>query len=289
MRRRLFRISVAVFLGLVLFGFFYALPRMFVDTKNTGFHRSIFQEAEYVSIESFDELKLEAFILEPNIKPKSTILLIHGLRACKEFYKERALELQKLGYRVVAPDLRAHGNSEGTYCTFGVKEKHDVKKWVDFICLRYPDEEIGIWGQSLGGAISLQAMSIEPRIKFGIVESTFANFTDVGRDYLQRYFGFRLTLLNDFIEWRVASIGDFEPKQASPEFACKKILQPILLVHGEKDKNINVKYAHQNFGALSSKEKRLILFPEATHNNVWEHGGYKYLKEVSTFMDRSLD
>lgn len=284
-RKILFALGTVLILS-ITWGLFYGLPRIFIDTKNTGFHRSIFQEAAYVSVKSYDGLNLEAFLLEPK-KPKATIVLVHGLRACKEFYVERATELKNKGYRVLVPDLRAHGNSEGTYCTFGVKEKRDIKAWVGYISTYYPNQQIGIWGQSLGGAVALQAMGIEPRIKFGIIESTFSHFTDVGRDYLERYFGFRLKWLNDFIEWRVGSIGTFDPKEASPYESCKQISQPVLLVHAKKDERINSTYATKNFSVLNSKKKKLVLLSGARHNNVWQVGGHEYLEEVLTFITTS--
>jgi len=165
----------------------------------------------------------------------------------------------------------------------------DIQSLVNYLSKRYPDEKTGIWGQSLGGAVSMQTMALEPRLKFGIIESTFANFTDVGRDYLERYFGFRSEFWNGFIESRIRSIGDFEPEMASPYKACKNITQPILMVHGEQDANINIKYAHENFSVLKSEKKRLISVPDGTHGNIWALGMGEYTREVNNFIHEAID
>ena len=131
-------------------------------------------------------------------------------------------------------------------------------------------------------------MGIDKRISFGIIESAFANFSDVGRDYLSRYFHFRSEALNGFIESRVRTIGDFEPNRASPFNACKNITQPVLLVHGDNDKKINVKYAHENFNALNHPHKKLKIVAGGTHANIWRLGGDKYYQEVLSFIALSI-
>ena len=66
-------------------------------------------------------------------------------------------------------NLRGHGESRGTYCTFGYKEKYDIVSVIDEIMLdKRLSKNIGIWGQSLGGAIALQTMAIDKRIKYGV-------------------------------------------------------------------------------------------------------------------------
>jgi len=104
MKRKLLLFAFIALLGVGFWGFYYALPRMFIDTKNTGYHRPKFEEAEYITISSFDSLTLEAFIVEPKTPVKATIIMVHGLRACKEFYSRRAKEFASYGYRIVAPE-----------------------------------------------------------------------------------------------------------------------------------------------------------------------------------------
>jgi cephalosporin-C deacetylase-like acetyl esterase len=50
----------------------------------------------------------------------------------------------------------------------------------------------GVWGQSLGGAIGLQAIGFDKRIKFGIIESAFSSFKITVDDYFKLYAGFSM-------------------------------------------------------------------------------------------------
>ena len=50
------------------------------------------------------------------------------------------------GYSSIAIDLRAHGRSEGEYCTYGYYEKEDIAQIISDYLRYNPDAKIGIWG-----------------------------------------------------------------------------------------------------------------------------------------------
>ena len=152
---------------------------------------------------------------------KATILLIHGIRARKEYMHNLSLAINQLGFNCVAIDLRAHGESQGKFCSFGVKEKEDVSRLISLLKQKYNDKlSIGIWGQSLGGAVALQALATDRRIKFGIIESTFSDFPKIVHDYTSNNVGFDIPLLTDLLIYRAGKIAGFEPKKASPKHVC---------------------------------------------------------------------
>ena len=122
--------------------------------------------------------------------------------------------LSKNGYNSVALDLRAHGESEGQFCTFGVKEIKDVKALMDYLIKNEDIEDIGIWGQSLGGAVALQALGYDNRIKFGIVESTFTDYKTIVNDYFHLNAGFSFAPFSNYLANRAASIAGFDPSDA---------------------------------------------------------------------------
>jgi len=151
------------------------------------------------------------------------------------------------------------------------------------------DEElhtpIGIWGQSLGGAVALQAMAVEDRIQFGVVESTFSDFKTITNDYFKNYFGFSFQPLTNYLVNRAGKIADFNPDDASPLEYCKQIEQPVLMVHGTKDKRIKIKYGIENFKNLKSSDKKFLEIKDANHASIWETGGDLYFEKVYNFIE----
>ena len=137
-------------------------------------------------------------------------------------------KLSRLGYNAVAMDSRAHGSSGGQHCTFGVKEKRDISELINMLAEQENiTDNIGVWGQSLGGAIGLQAMGNDERIQFGIIESTFSDFKTITHEYVNYHAGFNIRPLTNYLVYRAGKIADFDPEDAKPEKYCSNIDQVI--------------------------------------------------------------
>jgi pimeloyl-ACP methyl ester carboxylesterase len=240
-----------------------------------------------LSIPASDGIVLSAYLTYPETDTtKGTIILLHGIRSRKEHFVPVAKFLAENGYNSLAVDLRAHGASTGKYCTFGVKEKFDIQSVIDHL---EKEEKIqynlGIWGQSLGAAIALQSMAIDDRIQFGVIESTFSSFRIIAHDYFIFHLGFEIPPLTDYLIDRAGKISDFDPDEAIPKKYCQKIQQRILVVHGDQDQRINIKYGRENFESISSVEKQFLTIENAAHLNVWQVGGDQYFHQVLNFIE----
>jgi len=223
-------------------------------------------------------------------RAKATVILVHGIRSQKEVWHPTAVWLQQNGYNAVAIDLRAHGQSQGRYCTYGYYEKKDIRNLLNVLSNKYQiNTPFGIWGHSLGGAISLQALAIEPRLEFGIIESAYADFEQITEDYSEYYLSFHFAPLNEFVVERAAEIASFNPEEINPEDNCRKIKQPVLLIHGKADAKINYQNALKNFKALQSDNKQLILIENAHHTDIEQKGGEKLKKQILKFIDENID
>ena len=88
------------------------------------------QEQELKEIRSKDGLTLRAAYI-PRENAKGTIICMHGYHSTNdiEFVPEVRF-LWNLGYSILLPWQRSHGKSEGRYITYGVKERHDLKRWI---------------------------------------------------------------------------------------------------------------------------------------------------------------
>ncbi len=282
-------------LAVLLFIFLHFIgPRIIVGKRplrtDYASYKDYNLDLDTLKITSHDALELYGLWCNANTpEVKGTILMVHGIGSCKDHFIPKAEWLANLGYNSILVDLRAHGKSEGNYVTYGYYEVPDLQLFLDQIETDYNVNRFGVWGQSLGAAISLQLMAKDHRIAYGIIESTYCTFDEVVHDYSQLMFGLPLGWLNDYVIWRAQSIADFEKEGIHPEKACEQIAQPILLVHGTEDDRIDVKYAHRNFKALSSEEKELYLIQGANHVNVWDTGGEVYNQKCIEFLSQQYE
>lgn len=276
---------------LLLFVFLHFIgPGMIVDRRpaKDGYPSigDYHLDVDTLIMESNDGLQLYGVWCNANTDTvKGTILMIHGIGSCKDHFIPRAEWLADNGYNSVLVDLRAHGMSEGDYVTYGYNEIPDLKLFLECMTLHHHANNIGVWGQSLGGSIALQLMAADDRIKFGIVESTYCTFDEVVHDYSKRIFGFPLGWLTDYVIWRAQEVAEFDKTNINPEKACKKIYQPVLLVHGTADDRIDISYGERNFKALSSQNKEFYKVEGADHLNVWETGGEIYNQKCLEFLE----
>ena len=246
--------------------------------------------SEKIDIVTKDNLYLSAYLIKTEQDTqKGTIILLHGIRSCKENNLPVCKYLADEGYNSVIIDLRAHGASQGKFCTFGFYEKHDIVTLIDTLYnVKNLNLNIGIWGQSLGGAISLQTLEIDKRLKFGIIESTFTDFRTIIHDYFFYHMKFKLSFFTNYMINRAGRIAKFKVSEIQPLQSAKSITQPILLAHGEEDKKIDIKYGKEIFKVLQNKNNKFISIPKAGHSNLKATAGDNYIKEVILFIDKNF-
>jgi fermentation-respiration switch protein FrsA (DUF1100 family) len=243
-------------------------------------------KTEKIRITSPDSLQLSALLVHSGTDTtKGVVVVLHGISGCKETQLERAQLLAEAGFAALLLDLRAHGESEGTYCTFGFYEKNDLRAVADTLSARYPALPVGIWGTSLGGAIALQSMEADTRFDFGIVESTFHHFKMVAMEFgADWFFGLRSHWVTDRVLENSGKIARFDPFSIEPMLSAQKIDRPVLFMHGDKDARIPMWFGEKNYEACPAPGKRWIKVHGAGHNNLWRVAGEMLRTEVTRFL-----
>lgn len=224
------------------------------------------QTLERVSISSHDGLDLVGYFL-PAENAKGTLLLVHGYRGSPwvdfsvvyEYY-------HSLGWNLLTVMQRASGESGGTYITFGVKERYDVRDWAVYLADRFgPTHKIVLDGISMGATCVL--LSLET----GLPANVRGIIADCG--YTTPWDEFRHVLKSRHIPpqpiMAIVSLyaklfAGFGFRDCSTISAVKQSNIPILFVHGEKDNFVPLRFSLENHAACAG-EKYLFTVPEAGH------------------------
>ena len=146
-----------------------------------------------VPLVGHDGALLRAWSFERPGRSRGTVLLLHGLGDTRASQLPLASLLLQDGYRVLAPDSRAHGASGGALATYGVLERTDLLAWAAWVRQRRPDECVFGAGASMGAAILLQAVAAEPFCA-AIAEAPYATFRGAARLRVGRQFGLPLAV-----------------------------------------------------------------------------------------------
>jgi alpha-beta hydrolase superfamily lysophospholipase len=177
-----------------------------------------------------------------------------------------AQQLAWSGFTCILADSRAHGESDGTYATFGYKEAPDVKSVWDKVKKNYPlaNPELSVVGYSMGGAIALKALDDVPDIKRVVTMSTFDRLERVMRDQAQPIFS---SLTKPMVLGVCASAKlrtGMNPARISPADCASRHAVPMLVIHGADDTFVSPA-ASEALAAAAKGPCERVLVPGKTH------------------------
>jgi uncharacterized protein len=188
----------------------------------------------------------------------ATIVYLHGIADNRQSSAGTIARFRPRGFRVVAYDSRAHGESDGNACTYGVYEKTDLHRVIDAL----PAGPVVLIGTSLGAAVALQEAADDPRVVTVVAAETFSDLRTVATERAPRFFT-RGTIERAFgLAEREAA---FRIDEASPVRAAARIRVPVLLIHGADDADTPPAHSERVRAALTGPAE-LILVPGAHHN-----------------------
>jgi pimeloyl-ACP methyl ester carboxylesterase len=190
---------------------------------------------------------------------KGTIVYLHGVADNRGSSVGAIGALVPLGFDVIAYDSRGHGASEGDRCTYGYYEKRDLRSVLDQLAV----DDVILIGHSLGAAVALQTAAVEPRVRGVVAASTFSDLRTIASE---RAFGLPAWSLSPAFV-RAERDGQFVVDQVSPVRAATAITVPVLLIHGENDRDTLPIHSARVFDALRGS-KKLITVTHAGHNDV---------------------
>ena len=232
---------------------------------------------------------LSAWLFEQPGPARCGVVLSHGYRSTRYGVLKYAPLVWKRGCDVLAIDARYHGDSTGEHATFGVYEKDDLVVVVDWLAgrLEVPRARIGLFGESMGGAISLQAATLIPDLGFVAADSSFSDLrTILARQGESRYgamIDIFLPVAMTVAGWRAgADLAD-----AAPVRHAARIRAPVLLVHSRDDDFTPWTHSQAIFDAIPHDRKELHAVDwDAAHGACIEVRYDEYERLFHAFLDR---
>jgi hypothetical protein len=189
---------------------------------------------------------------------RGTIVYLHGIADNRGSAAGPIQRFTARGFDAIAYDSRAHGESEGSACTYGFFEKEDLHRVIDTI----RHQPVVVIGTSLGAAVALQEAADDTRVAAIVAAEAFSDLRTVARERAPSV----LTESMIAEAFRLAERdGHFTVDEVSPVTAASRIHQPVLLLHGALDVDTPPAHSRRVFQALGGP-RRLMLVPGAHHN-----------------------
>jgi len=191
---------------------------------------------------------------------------------------------ERLGRNALIVNHRAAGNSDGHIISFGINERRDLLRWIDFANEKFgTDTKIIITGISMGAATVLMAAGekLPDNVICALADCGYTSPKEIIKKVM-RDMRLPATLFYPFIKLGARLFGRFNLEEASPIEAVKRASVPIIFVHGDTDDFVPYSMAEELYAACASK-KKLITAKGAGHGLAFPADEEGYLRAVSEF------
>jgi fermentation-respiration switch protein FrsA (DUF1100 family) len=248
-------------------------------------------EFEDVTVASFDGTRLYGWWMQAGLE-RPSIVVIHGVKKNRTDVLRAALALRDSGFNVLIFDGRAHGHSEGRYVTYGFYERRDVEAILEWLIREKGIDRslIGLAGESMGAAISLQVAAHNPWIRAVWADSPFASLQRVTEEFVRRVTHLPGMMLAPVL-WTTLQVanyrGKFDVKTVDPLALAARIKCPVAIVHGTADQLISTEHSQNIYDSLGGK-KQLWFVEGARHARCARYSKREYKERLTRFFAENL-
>lgn len=239
---------------------------------------------EDFEIKSHDGLTLKGKYYEYK-KGAPLEILFHGYRGNPQKDLSGAVErCFTLGRNALLVTQRAHGESEGSTISFGVNERRDCLRWVDFAIDRFGnDVKIILTGLSMGASTVLMAAGedLPKNVVCILADCGYSSQKDIIKKVV-RELGLPASLAYPFIKAGAFIFGHFSLEETTPIEAVKRSKTPIIFIHGDTDDFVPYKMSVDMYDACPT-EKVLITVKGAGHGLAFIMDQEGYISRVKEF------
>lgn len=235
---------------------------------------------EMVAIEG--DVRLKGWLIEVD-SSKGVVVLFHGYSGSKSGLVAYAEEFNKMDFSTLLIDFRGSGGSEGDQTTIGFKEAKDVKATFDFIKNKFPNQEIILFGTSMGAVSIMKAVAdlgVQPN-KI-ILECPFGTMRQTVK---KRFEAMNLPSfpLADLLMFYGGIQTGFNPYKHKPMEYAKDVKITTLLLYGKHDARVTLEETEGIYENLSG-QKELVILENSGHENYLNNDKKDWLSSIKKFI-----
>jgi uncharacterized protein len=216
-----------------------------------------FPQAQEIELTTSDGERVIAWHVPPRGE-KPVVLYFHGNGGALAWRAERFARIIADDTGLLALSYRGYGGSSGSPTEAGLLR--DGEATYAYAVARYPAERLVLYGESLGTGVAI-ALAAEHKVGKLILEAPYTSAVDIG------------TAAYPFLPVRLLMHDQFRSDER-----IGKVTAPVLVLHGERDTVVPIRYG-ERLHALISAPKKFVRFAEGHHSDLDSYGAQAAVRE----------
>lgn len=219
-----------------------------------------------------------------------TVILVHGLGGNRYSTYPIAEFFLQNGYNVIAYDQRSSGENTAQYTTFGYWEKYDLIDYVNYVKEQAPNQKIGIWGTSFGGATAGQAVGYKDickKVDFLILDCPVGSMKWMIEDQIK---DMDIGIPIPYMIWCGSIVNNmklgFTYSQADTAKSLRKVSTPVLIINSKKDTMTPYFMGKEIYDSIENNSKEIWTVDDSEHTDIWLEHNEEYKNKVLQFIQQ---
>lgn len=245
--------------------------------------------AQEVRTKSFDGLLLRGKWV-PAENPKATIILFHGYHThyIHDFAGIFSL-YHSIGLNLLLVRQRSHGESGGKYITFGVRERKDVRSWVDFHNRTHGMDNVFLGGMSMGASTLLFAAGedLPPNVRGITADCGFSSPAEILGHIIRQDYHLPPKLVLPLMEVWARVLGGFSFYECDSRKTLARSKIPVVFIHGTADTFVPCAMSQAGYDACAA-QREIHLIEGADHGRGYLFEPDRLTKALVDFFNRNI-
>ncbi len=235
-----------------------------------------------------EEERMSAYFIPARSSSPNVAIISHGYKGNGETMANYAKMFYDMGYNILLPDDRGHGESAGKYISFGWLDRLDYLKWITRVIDRIGTKaKIVLFGVSMGAATieMLSGEDLPSQVECLIADCGYSSIDEEltyllkEQFHLPKYPFYPLvsTINHSRLGYYLDDISSIEQ--------LKKNHLPIFFIHGEKDDYVPSYMALENYRATKAA-KELWIVEGASHAESYWINPNEYKRHIADYLNK---
>ncbi len=244
------------------------------------------QKGEEIQIKNADGKFLNAVQIKNENISHSYIIICHRYGESPETMEKYAKHFYDLGFNIILPYLRGHGESPYKNISMGWGDGADIVNWVNSIIEKDEKARIALFGVSMGAnAVTLAAAEDLPRnVRFVISDGCYTSLEELIKEYIKNETSLSSLLTTEFVSVFAENLIGVYLKDADTIKKLKEIQLPIMFINGENDEVVPPLVSKKLYENCDAEGVEEVIIEEGTHGRNIEADEETYWSSIDAFI-----